>query len=86
MFLFEFYNITMPTIDLFSLIDDHNFAITIGNLIDGTTILAQNTAEMQEIDIIGDFNKSWNNFVESGQIWAMLIGVFLGYTFRSFLP
>ena len=26
---------------------------------------------------------AWNNFVESGQIWAMGLGILLGYWFRS---
>lgn len=31
-------------------------------------------------DTLGsDFAKSWNNFVESGQIWALIIGLALGW-------
>lgn len=31
-------------------------------------------------DTLGsDFSKSWNNFVESGQIWALIIGLALGW-------
>jgi hypothetical protein len=34
-------------------------------------------------DMMGDATKSWNNFVKSGQIWALIIGVAVGYLFRS---
>ncbi len=29
---------------------------------------------------VGD---AWNNFIESGQVWALLVGIFIGYLFRS---
>ncbi|PZU96497.1 MAG: hypothetical protein DCE90_09270 [Pseudanabaena sp.] len=34
-------------------------------------------------DVMGDLAKGWNNFVKSGQIWALMIGVVVGYLFRS---
>ena len=34
-------------------------------------------------DVMGDLGKGWNNFVKSGQIWALMIGVVVGYLFRS---
>jgi hypothetical protein len=34
-------------------------------------------------DVMGDLAKGWNNFVKSGQIWALVIGVVVGYLFRS---
>lgn len=34
-------------------------------------------------DVMGDLGKGWNNFVKSGQIWALMIGVVVGYFFRS---
>jgi hypothetical protein len=34
-------------------------------------------------DVMGDFGRGWNNFVKSGQIWALIIGVVVGYLFRS---
>lgn len=39
---------------------------------------------IEDPDIIGQITNAWNNFVESGQVWAMVIGLFLGYTFASF--
>ena len=34
-------------------------------------------------DILADIQNAWSNFVKTGQIWALLIGIFFGYIFRS---
>ncbi|MEN9225608.1 MAG: hypothetical protein Q6L60_00535 [Thermostichus sp. HHBFW_bins_43] len=34
-------------------------------------------------DVLGDISKGWNNFVESGQIWAALVGIVVGYFLKS---
>lgn len=39
---------------------------------------------IEDPDIIGQINDAWKNFIESGQVWALLIGVFFGYTFANF--
>lgn len=39
---------------------------------------------IEDPDIIGQITDAWNNFVESGQVWAMVIGLFLGYLFAGF--
>ena len=44
-------------------------------------VLAQ---DVKNPDVIGQMVSAWNNFVKTGQIWAMLIGIALGYMFRSF--
>ncbi|MGD1867755.1 MAG: hypothetical protein ACFB0D_24655 [Phormidesmis sp.] len=46
----------------------------------GTPIIAQHFDQ----DIIGDTGTMLQGFYESGQLWAMLIGVVLGYGFKSF--
>jgi hypothetical protein len=43
-------------------------------------ILAQST----DADLIAQAQKAWKVFIESGQVWALLIGLFIGYTFRGF--
>ncbi|MFZ9737168.1 MAG: hypothetical protein ACO3EZ_04070 [Prochlorotrichaceae cyanobacterium] len=43
-------------------------------------ILAQST----DADLVAEFQKAFKHFVDSGQVWAMLIGVIIGYVFRSF--
>ncbi|MFM7601133.1 MAG: hypothetical protein ACKO7R_08055 [Pseudanabaena sp.] len=40
-------------------------------------------AQQFKQDVMGDLGKGWNNFVKSGQIWALIIGVVVGYLFRS---
>lgn len=43
-------------------------------------VLAQN---IEDPDILGDMQAAFENFIESGQAWALGIGLFLGYFFRS---
>ena len=31
-----------------------------------------------------NFSGAWDNFIQSGQVWALLIGMAVGYLFRSF--
>lgn len=45
------------------------------------TILAQ---QFEETDLGKQVQDAWGNFVESGQIWALCIGVLFGYMFRTF--
>ncbi len=40
-------------------------------------------AEQFNQDILGDIQKAFNHFVQSGQVWALLIGIVLGYMFRA---
>ncbi len=44
------------------------------------SVLAQNVTDP---DLIGQVQKAWNNFVETGQIWALLIGLVVGYLIRN---
>jgi hypothetical protein len=34
-------------------------------------------------DVLGDIGKGWNNFVQSGQLIAVIIGLVLGYLLRT---
>jgi uncharacterized membrane protein len=48
-------------------------------------LLAQaNQAQQFDQDIGSDFANAWNNFIESGQWVALIVGLFLGYLFRTF--
>lgn len=38
---------------------------------------------IEDIDIIGDMRDAWDNFIDSGQVWALLIGLLVGYMFRG---
>lgn len=44
------------------------------------SVLAQNVTDP---DLMGQVQKAWNNFVETGQIWALLIGLVVGYLIRN---
>lgn len=40
-------------------------------------------AQQFKQDVAGDLGRGWNNFIKSGQVWALMIGVVVGYFFRS---
>lgn len=82
--LLDFHHITNLSQNLLATIDIANFSIA--EIINNTLVFAQNQAEIDQIDIMSDIVNAWQNFVKTGQSWAMLIGIFLGYAFRSFLP
>ena len=44
-------------------------------------VLAQNVSDT---NVIAQMQSAWDNFIKSGQVWALLIGLFFGYLFRSF--
>ena len=44
-------------------------------------VLAQS---VEDPDVLGQMQDAWNNFVSSGQIWALLLGLIIGYMFRGF--
>ncbi|BCX12667.1 MAG: hypothetical protein KatS3mg067_1605 [Thermosynechococcus sp.] len=55
-------------------------------------VASQMTIEPQIIvaqkfkDTLGDdFAKAWNNFVDSGQLWALIIGLAIGWIFGKLL-
>ena len=44
------------------------------------TIVAQS---VKQTDLAGDVQKAFGHFVATGQIWALLTGLIVGYLFRS---
>ncbi|GEM_PF-3566108 len=40
-------------------------------------------AQQDQPDLIADVVNAWQNFVQSGQVWALLIGIFIGWFFRG---
>ncbi|YAF93880.1 MAG: hypothetical protein AB3A66_14720 [Nodularia sp. CChRGM 3473] len=44
------------------------------------TMLAQHITDP---DLMGQIQQSWNNFVQTGQVWALLIGLIVGYILRN---
>ena len=53
----------------------HNYLLPVSHL------LAQS---IEDPDILGQLHDAWDNFIYSGQVWALLIGMFFGYTFKGF--
>lgn len=53
----------------------HNYLLPVSSL------LAQ---QIEDPDILGQMQDAWYNFIDSGQVWALLIGTFFGYTFKGF--
>lgn len=41
-------------------------------------------AAQDSTDLGGNFQQSWDHFVGSGQAWALLIGLVVGYFVRMF--
>lgn len=53
----------------------HNYLLPVSSL------LAQS---IEDPDVLGQIQDAWYNFIDSGQVWALLIGSFFGYTFKGF--
>jgi hypothetical protein len=51
------------------------------NSSDQWMVLAQ---QIKQTDLFGDTSRAWNHFVKTGQVWAMIIGMVLGYMAKTF--
>lgn len=40
-------------------------------------------AQFDDVDILRDMVNLWNTFIESGQVWALIIGLVVGYFLRG---
>ena len=54
---------------------------TISDFIFNHPLFAQYVIE--DPDIIGQITEAWKNFVETGQVWALIIGIVFGYMFAK---
>ncbi len=54
----------------------------------GTKVLYswQLFAQQLDVDLWADVQKAWNNFIECGQGWALLVGLIIGWMVKSILP
>lgn len=68
-----------------TLFDHHSISLLGHQFSDLTTLLAQSAADMKKIDILGDFQKSFQNFIKTGQVWALGIGLVIGWLLKGFL-
>ena len=58
-----------------AIFDHHDYLTPI------SSFLAQ---ALEDPDIITQLEDAWYNFIDSGQVWALLIGIFFGYIFKGF--
>lgn len=72
----------------------HTMTTWFGNQIDGInslpllfsklsfelTLLAQ---QVSDPNLLGQVQSAWNHFVQTGQIWALFMGVIIGYFIRG---
>ena len=69
---------------------DLNLINNYSNLLDllGVKVLYnwQIFAQQLDIDLWSDIQKAWNNFIECGQGWALLVGLIIGWMVKSILP
>lgn len=40
--------------------------------------------QVRETNLWGDAQKAWDHFVRTGQLWAFMIGLFVGYGIKAF--
>jgi hypothetical protein len=40
-------------------------------------------AQTASTDLFSSVSQAWDNFIRTGQVWALIIGFFVGYIFRS---
>lgn len=38
---------------------------------------------IKDPDLLGQWQAAFNRFIESGQVWALLIGIFIGFLVKS---
>jgi hypothetical protein len=43
-------------------------------------VLAQ---QVSDTNVLGKVQEAWNNFIQTGQVWALLIGIAIGYFFKG---
>ncbi len=69
------------TLELMNLpINQTNYFLVAKDTKETQVLIAQ---KVEDVDILGDMKNAWDNFVDSGQVWALLIGLAVGYMFRG---
>jgi len=78
----HFWDLSAIPFDLIPWTEGQESFISLGgHLSHGSLVLAQ---RFDNVDLLGDIQKSFQHFIKSGQVWALGIGIVLGYMFRSF--
>ncbi|NJK49667.1 hypothetical protein HC931_17315 [Candidatus Gracilibacteria bacterium] len=74
----EFLDVYRPKSELFTFLPLETSA----NLSQQHTVTVIGAID-KDVDVIAQMQDAFNNFIESGQVWALLIGFALGYIFRN---
>lgn len=67
--------VTMPDVSMWTASVHHGFHISPADW----SVVAQQF----DTDVFADFRNFFNNFIESGQVWALIIGVIIGYLLKG---
>lgn len=43
-------------------------------------------AQQTNVDLVADIQNTWNTFVVTGQIWAFIVGVVVGFMVKGLFP
>ncbi|NEQ37136.1 MAG: hypothetical protein F6K40_13020 [Okeania sp. SIO3I5] len=43
-------------------------------------------AQQLDVDLWADVQEAWSNFIECGQVWALLVGLIIGWMVKSMFP
>ena len=81
--LIQFIPMDLPHLDLIQTLHLHLPSIELPTSQDHP-VLAQVIAQFKETNIQDDVSKVWGKFVRTGQVWAFLIGIIIGYLVKSF--
>jgi hypothetical protein len=46
-------------------------------------VLAAKSSGVRDANILGQIQQAFDNFIKSGQVWAMLIGLAIGYLLKG---
>jgi hypothetical protein len=58
-----------------------DFAVNFGDF--SHHLMTVSAQAFDDIDILRDLQEAWEKFVATGQCWALLIGLIVGYGFKG---
>lgn len=79
--MWQFTELVATTFPLDWIVNSYSHGHLAFNWPDQVFFFAQS---VRDVDILGDFQNAWNNFIKTGQVWALIIGFVLGWGFRGF--
>ncbi|MBD2294756.1 hypothetical protein H6G06_15010 [Anabaena sphaerica FACHB-251] len=68
---------------VFSLLGNLHFHISFPVSDHTHLFLVGDYTNVKDADLLGQIQRNWNNFVKTGQIWALFIGMIIGYMLKG---